>query len=61
MTQMRQISADFLFSLITHNSLLTTQSSPPIMTDFRLVKATPEDAPQVALIMAEALGDDIME
>ena len=31
------------------------------MTDFRLVKATPEDAPQVALIMAEALGDDIME
>ena len=31
------------------------------MTEFRLVKATPEDAPQVALIMAEALGDDIME
>lgn len=31
------------------------------MTGFRLEQATPADAIQVALIMAEALGDDIME
>ena len=31
------------------------------MPVFHFEKATPEDALQVALIMAEAVGDDIME